>query len=246
MRLPGRLRETTLGDLLGLMHRARLSGVLELVEREGTSSGRRHRIHLESGLIAGVESALPVPRLGEILRAQGLVGDHVLRKLTRGLIEAPGRLAGEILVEDVALAPSLVGAALRRQLRMRLDALFGLEDASVRFHVARPPKEAERAVPLSPREFLHGRKRWRERKPASEPRPRQRAAPATGRERARARALSVLGLRDTADRAAVLRAFRQLASKVHPDRHPSASPEQKAELLQQFAELSAAYHLLVA
>ena len=51
MRLPGRLKATTLGDLLGSLHRARTNGTLEVVE----DSGRSHRVFLQAGLV--VETA---------------------------------------------------------------------------------------------------------------------------------------------------------------------------------------------
>lgn len=54
MHLPGRLRMSTLGDLLGTLHRARISGVLALRELSGTSAGRRHLIHLRGGFIVSV------------------------------------------------------------------------------------------------------------------------------------------------------------------------------------------------
>jgi DnaJ-class molecular chaperone len=44
----------------------------------------------------------------------------------------------------------------------------------------------------------------------------------------------------------IQKAFRRLASSVHPDRFPNADAAQRARLLSRFAELSAAYHTLVA
>jgi len=240
MRLPGRLSATTLGDLLGVLHRARASGVLELIESDGPTRGRSHRVHLDAGLVSRVESALDVPRIGEILRQQGFVGDEALRRLTRELTRAPGRRAGEILLEESELGPSALSAALRRQLRQRLDALFTLGDAELRFRVARP--EPGRAIPLSPREFLHGRPRKRD----TSARESRAALRQGGKDRARSQALTVLGLGGSASRDAVQRAFRSLAAAVHPDRYPNASAEERASLLKRFAELSAAYHLLVA
>lgn len=239
MRLPGRLSATTLGDLLGLLHRDRASGVLELIELQDPTRGRAHRVHFSQGLVSRVETSLAVPRVGEILKQQGFVGDETLRRLTRELTRAPGRRAGEILLEDPQLSQNALNAALRRQLRQRLDALFGLGDAEIRFRVARPSHE--RMIPLSPREFLHGRPRRRDASARA-----NGARPSPSRDRARAQALAVLGLSGAASREAVQRAFRTLAKAVHPDRHPGAGAEERAALLQRFAELSAAYHLLVA
>ena len=55
MRLPGTLSASTLGDLLGSLHRAGLSGTLELREKKGPKAGALHRIHLLGGLVAAVE-----------------------------------------------------------------------------------------------------------------------------------------------------------------------------------------------
>ena len=66
MQLPGRLSASTLGDLLGALHRERTSGRLELAEIRGpigrSVAGRIHRIHLVSGLVTTVETELPDPR----------------------------------------------------------------------------------------------------------------------------------------------------------------------------------------
>jgi DnaJ domain/Domain of unknown function (DUF4388) len=241
MRLPGRLAASTLGDVLGLLHRECATGVLELVERDGPTAGRCHAIHLDAGLVSEVESPLRVARLGEILKAQGFLGEDALARLTRRLLLSPSKRAGEILFEDARISKEAIAAALRRQLRLRVDALFALRDAELRFRVARAGKEARR-LPLSAREFLHGRARARNRNSGS-------ARPAwadVGRQRARTRAFELLGLTDGARREDVQRAFRKLAASVHPDRHPRASNSERAELMRRFVELSAAYHLLVA
>jgi hypothetical protein len=243
MRLPGRLSSTTLGDLLGLLHRERASGTLELIEVAGPTCGRAHKLCLDDGLVSGVQTTLGVPRLGDILRERGFLPDEALRRLGRELTRAPGRRAGDILVRDERLSPHVLSAALRRQLRHRLDALFDLKDAELRFRPARAKEE--RSIPLSPREFLHGRPRKRD-KSAGPGAARAPAPTAGGRERARAEAFRVLGLVAGSSREAVQRAFRREAARLHPDRNLRASADQRAVLLKQFAELSAAYHLLVA
>lgn len=57
MQLPGKLSLSTLGDLLGSLHRGRASGVLVLREARGLFAGRRHQVHLRSGLVTSVETA---------------------------------------------------------------------------------------------------------------------------------------------------------------------------------------------
>jgi hypothetical protein len=246
MRLPGRLRATTLGDLLGSLYRERATGTLELVEQSGVAAGRVHRVHLDAGLVGAVDSRLTAPRLGEILRSEGFISDATLRRLVRRLDRAPGRRLGELLVEDCEASPGLVDAALRFQLRRRLDALFAIDDASVRFHVARP-KSADAALPLSPHEFLHGRERTRDRQPAHAPpsRPPTRREQPHRQDPVRARAFGVLGLPPGSGPGDVQRAFRSLAREHHPDRFPAASGRQREALMRRFAELSQAYHLLV-
>jgi hypothetical protein len=235
MLLPGRLGATTLGDLLGMLYRARATGVLELVELDGAVAGRTHRVHLERGLVAQVDSPLRVPRLGDILRGGGFLDPSAARLLERH--ESLGhRSIGTILLDAGLCTPQVLGAAMRHQLRSRLNALFGLADARVGFHVAcaretRPGSP----IPLSPHETLHGR-----------PRRREARAPRMAANAQRARAFAVLGLDAGADRARVQRAFRQRAAEVHPDRHPRASAAERAALLRRFSELSAAYHELVA
>jgi hypothetical protein len=237
MLLPGRLGATTLGDLLGTLYRARATGVLELVELDGAAAGRTHRVELERGLVAHVDTPLRVPRLGEILQGGGFLAPTAARRLESRAISCRQSI-GAILLEEGLCSPQVLGAALRHQLRSRLDALFVLGDARVGFHVACPrASRHDLPVPLSPHETLHGRPRRRE-PPAARQGSRANSA--------RARAFAVLGLEAGADRARVQRAFRQRAAQVHPDRHPQASATERAALLRRFSELSAAYHELVA
>jgi hypothetical protein len=230
MQLPGRLRGTTLGDLLGTLYRARASGVLELIE---THAGRGHRVRLEQGLVTGVETAHEVPRLGELLLEQGELRASALVGLVREL-GAGQVLSGRWLLERRLVSAEAVARALHEQQRLRLEPLFALEDCLVRFRVPRPePRDAARPAPLEASEFLHGRPRAR------------------GNRSARRRPLShgpwqVLGLTPDATLSDVKTAFRRLAAKSHPDRFPHASAEERGRLMRDFAELSCAYHALIA
>ena len=247
MYLPGRLGTTTLGDILGALHRERVSGVLELTETEGLGSGRVHRVHVVSGLVVDVDTSLRVTRLGDILKAAGVLGADAARRLTRQLLGAPDRRCGEILVSDGLVPPDAVARALRQQTRARLEALFSLRDARVSFHLSR---YAQRPSAFGPEEFLHGRPRRRDG---------ERAAPAIqnddwvrpdprppARRGADSEARAVLGLPDDADVSSVHQAFKRLAVRMHPDRFPHADPARKAELVRRFAAISAAYHAIMA
>lgn len=238
MFLPGRLGLTTLGDLLGAMYREGMTGVLELTEATGPHAGRTHRIRLAAGFVASVETAISAPRLGELLGRRGAVSRGALEQLPARLLRFPSRRAGELLVASGDATPSAVEAALADQRKEQLDRLFELTDARVAFRVARG-QGALSLEPLGPTEFLHGRERHRDREAETTPRGKRH-------DPSRARALSTLGLSAAADVAEVQRAFRTLASRLHPDRFPTASPEERRELLRRFAAVSAAYHALVA
>jgi hypothetical protein len=237
MNLPGRLTLVTLGDLLGTLHRAEASGVLELVETKGACAGRLHRVYLARGSVDGVETGFDNPRIGELLYDRGLIDRDGLVALIRCVLEQPGRRAGEILVGERLATPAVVGAALRLQLKARLDSMFRLTDASVRFHVRRPMAPVPSGLLLSPRDFLFGRPRTRSRV-SNEARARVAALDDAGR----ANAYRTLGLEPGADAGAVRQAFRRLAREHHPDCHPNASAPEVATLVRRLSEITAAYH----
>lgn len=241
MQLPGRLRMTTLGDLLGALHRACASGTLELVEVEGVRAGRSHRVYFDAGLIEDVDTSLSHPRLGEILAREGLLNVAALARVARRLIEQPGKRVGEVLVEEGLGTADRIAAALRTQRASRLEALYSLSEALIRFHVPRP-RTGHRPTPLSTRDFLHGRPRARERFKFGGGSNRDFAARPPA---ARQAAYRELGLSPDASARDVQRAFRKLAAEQHPDRFPHASAAEKALRLTRFAQLSAAYHVLI-
>jgi len=292
MILPSRLSTTTLGDLLGKLSRQRTTGTLELVELWAPPGARspRHEIHLFCGHVSGVDSAFDAPPLGELLRSEGFLGDRAFRTLLRRIGEGDPRPSGEILVAERMADAETVEAALRVQLRLKLDALFSLGDAAISFHTAKPNKVslARRVHPLEPRDFLLGRPRARDRIPTSEVRPRSRpayvypgepaascgsvppsssASSSRGSSRGepprsapreeptsgvsvisdkRRAALAKLGLSANAGEEEIRKAFRKLAIELHPDKHVKASATERDKRAAKFAEVSAAYHALVA
>ncbi len=243
MQLPGRLKATTLGDLLGALHRSTSTGTLELVE----TNGRAHRVHLASGLVTAVELDRATASLAEILRRQDDIDEDTLRRsLLRAM--ASRRLHGEVLVRDFHLSPAVVGRALRRQVMLRLQVLEELGDAQICFRVTvRPPRGALTDEPLAAPEFLAGRKRTRDR--AGAPSGAHRIAASAlpgGWDPARAQAYRALGVSFNADATEVKQAYRRLVRAYHPDLHPDATHDERKTLSARFSEVTAAYRSLVA
>ncbi len=237
MQLPGRLQATTLGDLLGAIHRGTASGTLELVE----PGGRTHRIHVVSGLVSAVEIDRASASLAEILRRDpGLDEETIRSSLLRAM--ASSRLHGEVLVRDFQLSPDVIGRALRQQILLRLHALEHVKDAQVRFRAAVRPPRGALLEPLAPREFLQGRRRRRD--TPSEPPPSRPSW--LGEDRTRLLARRTLGIAPGASADEIKRAYRTLVRSTHPDLHPRATPEERRDLARRFAEATAAYQALVA
>jgi hypothetical protein len=256
MQLPGRLSSSTLGDLLGALHRERTTGALELLE---LTSSRRHRVHLVMGLVTGVETPSVVPPIGEILRREGHLDAGGVARMLRKLASGDMRAAGEILIAEGLVSDDALRAGLRAQLRAKLDELYDLGDAAIRFHPARRDRPS-RLGPLSPSDFLHGRPRTRDggTRRAAKTSPRAEnvrvsandayrdIAPRLPLDRERAEALALLGLTGRETLCDVRRAFRRLAAELHPDRLSTAPADAQRESAATFAKITAAYHLLVA
>jgi hypothetical protein len=241
MFLPGNLQATTLGDVLGQLNRLGASGVLELIERSSPAAGRRHCIHLHRGLVTDVDSPTQVPRLGEVLMKQGVLSTQQHGQLVQRLAVAPGQRAGKMLLQSGMVNARQLSGALADQTRMRVDALFGLHDAAVRFHADGCAALRGRGLPAS--DFLHGRARARDRARSSDSHA-DTAQPVVGDDM-RADSLAVLGLGRSATAADVRIAFRRMAAAVHPDLHPEASDSERERLQMRLAALSVAYHHLI-
>lgn len=240
MQLPGRLKTTTLGDLLGALHRASATGTLELAEFHG----RLHQVHLARGSVVAVEIDRASASLAEVLRRMDAADEDTIR---RSLLRAMSsrRLHGEVLVRDFRIDAAVVDRALRTQLQLRLAILEQLMDARITFRVTlRPPRGALLDEPLRPAEFLHARGRARDRIHGSPPP--ERVAPGSRPSSTRLSALRVLGITEGSDVTEIKRAYRALVRAYHPDLHPGADERERRELSVRFAEVAAAYQALVA
>jgi hypothetical protein len=239
---------TTLGDLLGVLCRSEVRGILELVEDAGPAAGRTHRLHIDRGRLHFIESALGAKRFGEMLVAKGLLSRARQIELTWVLEDNPNKTVGQCLVELNWVSPRDVRETAREQTTARLSALYQLKDARVAFHIARPmPPELTATPALTANEILQGRPRIRDRKLTADEAQSASSAPddAThSMDSRRRRALLLLGLETHADTTDVKRAFRRMAAKLHPDRH-LVEPRAEQELARQrFSQVTEAYHLL--
>jgi hypothetical protein len=236
MQLPGRLRSTSLGDLLGTLHRGEATGILELTE----DTGRVHRVYLARGLVVAAEVDGASPTLAEVLRRDRAADDELLRRsLLRAL--SSQRLHGDVLTTEFNVSPQRVGDALRRQVIERLSALERVVDARIGFRVAaRAPRhslaQGQQGQPLKPLDFLHGRRRARERP----------EKPEAAYSESAHRAWRLLGLCPGAGEAEIKQAYRKLARAFHPDGHPHASDDERRALQTRFAQVTDAYRALSA
>ncbi len=234
MLLPGKIELWALGDVLGKLLRAGVTGTLSLVESRGERAGLAHHVHLVGGSPAAVLS--DGPRLGEMLAKSGVAEPKAVAAAVRKQDAGDARLVGELLSDLAASSPRSILDGLRAQTRARVDRLFGLGEARLAFRanalgdpeLASLVRAARTAMPLQPNEFLHGR-------------PRVRSGAPTLNE-ARSADLELLGLNVRASREEIRQAFKRLALKHHPDR--ARDDVDRAERNTLLARLAAAYSRL--
>lgn len=241
MQIASRLRDTTLGDLLAQLHRENATGVLELIEPRA-----RHAIHLRRGFVHAVESESALLRLGDIAHRQWGIGRTLVER-ARLYAHAHGLRMGHALVATRAIDPSQLDALLADQQRARLEQLYHLRDAELRFRVARPlPSGAAEQIPLEARDAYHGRPRKEERgERSSEPPPARR--PRVSRASAyhpMADEFAVLGLSPESDERRVRDAFRALVLELHPDRAQGVSDEERDRRAKKLVDVVRAYRAL--
>jgi len=227
--LPGSLDRSTLGDVLGVLHRGRATGFLELTLRT-----KRNFVFLSSGKPSAVASG--GPGIGELLLSRGVIDRSALDRATRARRRSD-QLLGELLLDQGAVDDATIEGAMAAQTAERLDALYSLTKAQIRFHVATfgaevppiPLRAAYSAPQLHPAVFLYGRPRARTRGKSSE-------------ADARRAALRTLGITGDASQEEVRKAYKRLVLELHPDR---AGSNEREELNVKLARVTAAYSLLM-
>lgn len=227
--IPGNLARSTLGDILGSLHREAASGSLGLTD--WNAGLQQHAIHWNGGLIHGVESEFAVTSLSSLMERERLVA-----RTTSSV--------GHAACTDRSSFRRELESARRAQRIERLEKLFGLRQARLTFNVAQGATRVRVSLPLQPMDFLHGRPRLRddERVPGTNQPFVYGAQDCTLSQRDAD--LTTLGLPLEAKAEDVRCQFRQLARRWHPDRHPHVSNATLAALSRRFSRLSAAYQRL--
>ncbi len=203
MQLPAALEQTTLGDLLGTLHRGRAFGVLELQE---WLTSRRHEIQFWDGQVVQVNvSRADTAPLGEVL-CRRVANPFLPAAIHRATLRLGDRRSlGERLIAAGVVSREQLNDALLHLYCERLCWLEQLPRAKVRF---RPlPGRTHWDIQLGPESFLHGRLRHRRRtQPAQSP-----------SISAAARDYAALGIAPNASSAEIKRAFRAAVRAHHPD-----------------------------
>ncbi len=245
MQLSSRLRDTTLGDLLALMHRNNASGVLELLE-----SRSRHAIHLRRGYVQAVESECATLRLGDVATRRWGIG-RISVERARMYAHSKGIKIGQALVALRVIEANQLDALLAEQQRARLEMLYGLRDAELRFRVSRPlPLGAAEQNPLGVRDTFYGRPRKQARSASASsppPTPPRSHTTATHTTYARvsshpfAKEYAELGVSLDADATMIRKSFRELVLHLHPDRAQQLSAQEREIRAQRLVSVIRAY-----
>jgi hypothetical protein len=220
--LPGSLERSTLGDVLGALHRDRVTGTLWLHE---VSGGREHQhvIVWREGLIHHVETT----------RRRASDGNPAQRRAAeRWTRDDPQR--SDLIARLEALFELTRAKLSFRVMGQRPASSSAPLEPSEFLHGRRRSRDGAQRTPVPPPVERESARAQRTPVP-----------PPVERESARALALRTLGLAGDPGTDAVRAAFRQQARRWHPDRHPGASESARAVLCRRFAQITGAYEQLI-
>ncbi|MCB1009430.1 MAG: DUF4388 domain-containing protein [Acidobacteria bacterium] len=141
----GDLRQTALPEMLAIIHRTEVSGVIEASYGEFTK-----RVWLGNGCVVHATSSDIADSLGSFLRRTDRLSDGQFQAAMQRRGEESGRRLGEILIEQAVLTPAQVYQAIREQIESIVWSLFSWEEGTVGFVIGdRPVEEIVRIqIPL--------------------------------------------------------------------------------------------------
>jgi hypothetical protein len=211
------LRERSLEELLWLVLSHKGEGLVALRDRDGL----RHGVWVHAGFVVGIHVAGRFDPLLDLLRREGALNPSAYKRCVEALFCSPSR-SGAIAVEIAGVARPLVRDALKAQATARMRALLAI--AETRGHDACFEPRDVPATEMSVRLPLGSLLRAAGRSSGTEP-PAQVDAgtPAPDREQAR-------------------RQLREIARRLHPDKHAHLDAAARKLLEVEMAAATAAYH----
>lgn len=207
------LAERSLEELLWQVLSARREGLVALRDRDGL----RHGVWTHGGFVVGVHVAGRFDPLLDILRLEGALTPSTYRACVEALWRSCSR-SGAIAIEVAGVGRPLVRDALKTQATARMQALLAIAES--RGHDAHFEPCDVPAAELSVRMPLGSLLRA-----------------ATSAQTAQTAQKQAPGSADEARRR-----LRELALRLHPDRHGHLDPSVQKRLERQMAEATAAYH----
>jgi len=154
----GTLTEATLPEMLAIIHRYHVPGVMELRRADTVN-----HIFIIDGDVIFATSCDRGESLGDYLLAKGKISKAQLRVSTDEMIRSPGKRHGSILVELGFLKPEELGPAVREQVQMILWSMFDWEEGEGTFRVGRFREDEVFKIKIpAPRAILSGCKRIRD------------------------------------------------------------------------------------
>jgi hypothetical protein len=126
----GDLRQTALPEMLAMIHRTGIGGVIEASYGEFTK-----RVWIETGCVVHAASSDLADSLGGYLRRAGKLSDGQFQAAMARRSQESGRRLGEILIEQGALAPVQVYQAIREHAEGIVWSLFSWEEGMVTFRM---------------------------------------------------------------------------------------------------------------
>jgi hypothetical protein len=206
------LAERSLEELLWQVLSARREGLVALRDRDGL----RHGVWTHGGFVVGVHVAGRFDPLLDILRLEGALTPATYRACVEALWRSSSR-SGAIAIEVAGVGRPLVRDALKTQATARMQALLAI--AETRGHDAHFEPCDVPAAELSVRMPLGSLLRAAQSNPGENLQKQQ----SPSRDEAR-------------------RKLRELALRLHPDRHAHLAPAAQKLLEREMAEATAAYH----
>lgn len=206
------LAERSLEELLWQVLSARREGLTALRDRDGL----RHGVWTHGGCVVGVHVAGRFDPLLDILRLEGALSPIEYSACVEALWRSSSR-SGAIAIEVAGVGRPLVRDALKTQATARMQALLSI--AETRGHDAHfepcdvPAAEFSVRMPLG--SLLRAAQTLSPQKTQNVP---------------------------SGSRAEARRRLRELALRLHPDRHSHLEPAAQKRLEREMADATAAYH----